>query len=229
MKKKVLPSLILNLLCLSSVILGLIFMFCGINWDKGALVTAGFEAFQYFTVDSNVLMGVIAIIFLIYEVLLVMGKIEAIPKAIYIVKLTGTVGVALTFLTVVFYLAPTYMQYGYSYFSMFVNANLFLHGLAPLLAIIAWLIFEHTDLLRVKTAVLGIIPMAIYAVFYITNAFTHIDAQGKIPFKYDWYAFCQGGVGFGLLSLFVMLLITTGIALLLYLGNRRIDLFKDKE
>ncbi len=201
-------------------------MFCGINWDKGALVTAGFEAFQYFTVDSNVLMGIVAIVFIAYELLLLKGKTKVIPKAIYIIKLAGTVGVALTFFTVVFYLAPLYMNYGYSYFSMFVNANLFLHALCPIFAMVAWIFFEHTDSIRYPQSFLGIIPMAIYAVYYVANALSRMDADGKVPFAYDWYGFAAGGVASAFLSLALMLALTSLLSFLLTLANRKINIFK---
>ena len=50
------------------------------------LEAARFRMFKFFTVESNIFMGVIALIFSIKEIKLLNGKISEIPTKLYILK-----------------------------------------------------------------------------------------------------------------------------------------------
>ena len=128
----------------------------------------------------------------------------------------GTVGVVLTFITTACFLAPFLVD---DYWILFKNSNLFFHAVIPLLSLFVWVFFEETDEIPWKQSFIGIIPMAIYAVFYCAVALSHVE-NGKVPYEYDWYGFVQGGIAYAAVSLPVMLLATYGIAYLLWLTNR---------
>ena len=189
------------------------------------LTASRVEALKFFTVDSNLLMGAAALLFGILEVLLLLGKIQKLPKWAYIVKHTGTVGVVLTFITTACFLAPFLVD---DYWLLFRNSNLFFHAVIPILSMITWVCLENTDEMTWKHSFIGVIPMAIYAVFYCATAFSHVE-DGKVPIEYDWYGFVQGGVAFAAVSLPVMLLGTFAIAYLLWLGNRGVYKLDNKK
>lgn len=187
--KKIKISLIINIIIVLIVIIGNIFMFTGIKFMPGGslLEVSKIEMFKFYTVDSNILIGIISLIFIIYENKLLKKEIREIPKLIYILKLVGTSAISLTFLTTAIFLAP---QYGF--YAMYNNNNLFFHLIVPLLSIITFIFFEKYDY-KSKHALLGIIPMFIYSIYYTVNILTHLNNDG-LTFKYDFYGFLQGNI-----------------------------------
>ena len=177
-------SLIFNIMIVILVTIGTIFMFTGFKFmpDETLLEVSTIEMFKFYTVDSNVLMGIISLIFLIYEKKLIDNKIAEIPKNIYILKLIGTSAITLTFITTAFFLTPNYGLY-----AMYNNNNLFFHLIIPLLSIITYIFFEKHDS-KYKYAFLGIIPMFIYSIFYTSNILIHLN-NGGLSFNYDFYGF----------------------------------------
>lgn len=182
--KKIKVSLILNILIVLLVILATIFMFTGFKFMPGGslLEVSKVEMFKFYTVDSNILMGIVSLIFIIYEKKLLKNKIKEIPKKVYILKLIATSGISLTFITTSFFLAPTY-----GFYAMFNNSNLLFHLVVPVLSIITYIFFEKHDN-KYKYAILGIIPMFLYSIFYTTNILIHLN-NGGLTFKYDFMAF----------------------------------------
>ena len=81
----------------------------------------GVGALKFFTVDSNILIGLSALITAIFEYKNIKSQKE-IPVKIYAFKLISTSSVTLTFLVTILYLAPI-VETGY--LSMFQNSNLF--------------------------------------------------------------------------------------------------------
>ncbi len=189
--KKIKTSVILNLLISGLVLFSTITMVAGISFMGGNKIFAStnLTAFKYFTVDSNILSGIISLIFAIYEVFFLQNKIKSIPTFVYILKLIGNVGVTLTMITTVFFLAPTAET---GFFSLFLDSNLFFHFIIPMLCIISFIFFESTDLINFKYTFAGLIPMFIYGTIYTINILTHLE-NGKTSATYDWYGFLRGG------------------------------------
>lgn len=205
-------SLISNTIIVLMVVMATIMMFTGFSFmgESVVLSSSKLSMFKYFTVDSNLLMGIISCIFIYYLV-----KKMTIPKWLYSLKLLGTVGVALTFFTVVFYLAPT-TKYGF--LSMFMNANLFYHLLVPVLSMMTFVCFEKTNSLNIKDVFFGMSCMILYGIFYVFNVFTHME-NGYVSYLYDWYFFAQGGVLGCIIVFSIMLVITFLISYFLWKRN----------
>ena len=55
-----------------------------------------------------------------------------------------------------------------TYFAYFMNSNLFMHLITPLLCIISFIFFEPAKLSFVESFT-GICPMILYAFYYIPN------------------------------------------------------------
>ena len=187
--KKIKISLILNIIIVLLVTLASIFMFTGFTFmpSKTLLEASKIEMFKFFTVDSNILVGIVSLFLIIYEIKLLKGKIGHIPKKIYILKFIATSAVTLTFLTTLLFLAP---QYGF--YAMYNNNNLFFHLIVPILALISYIFFEKYDN-KYKYAFLGIIPMFIYSIYYASMIIINLD-KGGLTFKYDFYGFLQGNI-----------------------------------
>ena len=182
---KVKISLVLNILIIILVLLGSIFMFTGFTFmpSKTLLEASKIEMFKFYTVDSNILMALISFVFVIFEI----KNDKHIPKGIYILKMVGTSAIALTFLVTLLFLAP---QYGF--YAMYNNNNLFFHLIVPVLSITTYILFEKYDN-KYRYALLGIIPMFIYSIYYTSLILINLD-NGGLTFKYDFYGFLNGNI-----------------------------------
>ncbi len=213
MKKK--ASIILNIIIVSLTILALILMFTGIKITHGVepiLETTKLGAFKFFTVQSNLFMGIMALIFIILEL-----KNKEISKNIYRLKLMSTTAVSLTFIMVVIYLGPIVPN---GIISLLQNSNLFFHLIIPILSIIDFIIFERTDKLKLKDSLYGLIPTLLYASMYTTNIIIHMK-NGIVSTKYDWYWLAQHGEKTSLISVIMIPLLTYIISLTLWKLNKR--------
>ena len=211
-------SLILNTIIVVLVTIGTIFMFTGFKFmtDATLLEASKVEMFKFYTVDSNILIGIISLILVIYEIKLLNKKIDKIPNKIYLFKFIGTAGITLTFIVTAIFLAPQYGLY-----SMYNNNNLFFHLIVPLLSIISYIVFEkHNN--KYKYAYLGILPMFIYSIFYTSNILIHLDNDG-LTFKYDFYGFLNGNLNNIYIVIPIIYLVTYIISILLITLNKKIS------
>ena len=212
-------SLVINIIIVLLTVFATIIMFTGFRFMHGSepiLETTKFGVFKFFTVDSNVFMGIVSLAFIIEETKLLKGKIKDISKTMYIFKLMSTTAVTITFLTVFLYLGP--ISDG-GIISMLQNSNLFFHFIIPVLSIITFILFEKTDKLELKNSLYGIIPTLLYASYYVTNILIHME-NGKVSPIYDWYWFVQNGVWTAFIVAPFMLLIAYITSLLLWKINK---------
>lgn len=216
--QKIKISLFFNIIIIISVAFATICMMNGIYFmgEELLLTSTGPGLFKFFTVQSNVLMGIIALVFAVCEVLVLTKKIKEIHKHLYVLKLICTVGVVLTFLTTALFLAPTSSK---GYFALFKNANLFLHLIIPVLSAVTFIFFEKTDKIKFKYVCLGVVPMLLYGIYYVINIFSHI-VDGKVIPEYDWYGFAVGGVYTIFITFPIMLIVTYLISLALWKFNK---------
>ena len=149
-----------------------------------ALTASRLGALKYFTVDSNILVGVAALLMAISQY---RGKVA---PWLYVLKLVATVGVTITMLVTVFYLGFVVST---GYFSMFQGSNFFFHLIVPLLSIIVFVFFEKTDCIAFKCNFLSFIPIVLYGIYYAVSVLTHME-NGAVQKGYDWYKFFQFGV-----------------------------------
>lgn len=179
-----------------------------------ALSAARLAMFKYYTVDSNVIMGIVAIIMARMQWQILKGKRTEISVAGYLLKLIGTVGVTLTMLVTLFFLLPT-MGVG-----VLLNSNLFLHVVNPILSIVSFVCLEKTDCLTLKHSIFGIVTLVIYAVYYVAVTVGHAPG-GIIAEGYDWYGFFVLGLKSGFVIVPIIILITYIISFFLWKFNRK--------
>ena len=107
-------------------------------WRDATLGGSGWSDLKYFTVESNLLVGVVSLVWLILR--LVKGK-EGLPKWLTYLKYLSAVSVFVTFAVVVVFLGPVY-----GYGKMYYGSNLFFHLLIPLAAIGEFALFEEGEI-----------------------------------------------------------------------------------
>ncbi len=208
MTKKYKLSLFFNIIIFVLVLIGIIFMITGFRFmgEDKLLVAKNIEAFKFFTVDSNALMGIAALIYITCQVLIEKNRIKEIPKIVYILKFVATVSISLTFTIVLFYLAP-FSNYGF--FDFYTNSNLFFHLFVPILSIITFVCFENKYEINNKTILWGFVPIFIYSIYYMIGAYSHV-VDGKVTEGYDWYGFFKSGASFmSALLVSVIMIVTT--------------------
>ena len=87
MRKRIYMSLFINIIIFLLVVIASIIMFTGFRFMFGheiALESTKLGMFRFFTVDSNIFMGIIAFVFSINEILFLKGKIKKIKLKYYI-------------------------------------------------------------------------------------------------------------------------------------------------
>lgn len=218
MKKNLKISIILNLLVFIFTLLGVIIMFTGFKFMHGVepiLETTKLGMFKFFTVDSNIFIGIVSLIFLIYEIRKLKYKKE-IPTSLYVLKLTATSSVSLTLLVVFFYFVPIT---SFQILPMIMNSNLFFHLIIPVLSIISFVFFEKTKKIEYKFTFLGLIPTLLYGIYYLINVLIHIE-NNKISPTYDFYYFVQNGIWTSIIVIPIIFVISYITNFLLWKFNK---------
>jgi len=154
-----------------------------------ALTATRLGALKYFTVDSNILVGIAALLMAVSQYCVLKGKKEKVEPWLYTFKLVATVGVAITMLVTVFYLGFVVST---GYLSMFKGSNFFFHLVIPVLSIVVFMFFEKTECIAFKCNFFSFIPLVFYGIYYAISVLTHME-NGVVQKGYDWYKFFQIG------------------------------------
>ena len=225
-RKRKLSRLMYGMIFIMTVFATII-MFSGYQFMKSydvGLESTRLGMFRFFTVDANLFMGIVSLIFMIEETKVLKGKQKEIPRLAYLLNLMSTTAVTLTFTVVFLYLGPI-SKYGIK--SMITNSNLFFHLLIPLLSILNFIFIEENEKLEKKDTIYGMLPTIIYALYYLINVLIHME-NGKVSPIYDWYWFIQNGVWTAIIVIPIIFLLTYMIAITLYIGNKKIRIDRKK-
>ena len=218
--KKLKIAIALNIIIAVLFILSFILLYYEISFMDGydfASKISRTEIFKYFTIESNLFMAVMAIIFAIDEIKILKGKLKEISLTKYILKLVSTSCVALTLTVVFVWLGPT-TPGGIK--TMLMNSNLFLHLIIPVLSIIVFIVFEKTNKMTFKHTLYGLIPLGVYGFVYLPNVITHMH-NGQISRQYDFYNYFQKGVLIAVIAFTVQYIVMYLITVLLWKFNKK--------
>ena len=107
-----------------------------------------------------------------------------VPNGILVTKFVGTAAVAITFLTVMFFLGPVV----YNYKFLLTGPDLWLHLVCPVTAILTCLLWDR-PVMRFGGVFLGVLPVLLYAGMYIY----HILLAPPEKRWEDFYGFNRDG------------------------------------
>lgn len=172
--------------------------------EAGFMATEGVQCFQYFTVDSNLFMAVTCFLHLPFLILLFLNPKKRIPEWVSLLHFLGNASTMVTFLTVCFFLGPT-QGFGL----MYVGTSFYLHALAPIFALIAYLISPRR--MRFSFAFMGVIPVLIYGAVYLVMVVLVGPANGGWN---DFYGFNVNNMW--PLTFLVMILLSLLLSYLLF-------------
>lgn len=152
---------------------------------KGNMQGSSAHCFVYFTVDSNILAALACAAML---AVLVRRKVcsAPVPRWAILFKYVGTAAVSVTLFTVLLFLGPL-MGYG----AMFAGANLFMHLVSPLLAIVSLVLLETQPPLLRRSVWLGLLPTFVYGTLYLIMVIVIGAENGGWT---DFYGFNMGGL-----------------------------------
>ena len=121
----------------------------------------GLRTFCMFTVNSNILMGASMALVFPYSLDGLRKHNFHLPRWVVDLVYAGVTAVALTFLISLFVLAPVK-----GFVLIFTGSRFFLHGLCPILAIVAFCFFISEQRIRFRDTLFALVPVLIYAVLY---------------------------------------------------------------
>ena len=132
--------------------------------EPNALIQeVGIKTFRMFTVLSNILMALAAALSIPFAVDGIRNRNFHLSRWIVNLSFVSVTGVSLTFLLSLCLLAP---QMGFVRI-MVAEGNLFLHTLVPILSILSFIFINDYHTVRIRTSLVAIIPVSIYAVIYL--------------------------------------------------------------
>ena len=147
-KKKI--SILLNILIVFLEIIGFVITYV-INKKI---------SIEFYTEDSNILALITSSIFVIY----MLNKKE-IPRWLKLLKYATTICLSVTFIVVIFILAPMY-NFNYPYL-LFHNSLLYQHLLCPILSIITFIYFDNLGDFNIKDNFTSLSLTLLYAIILI--------------------------------------------------------------
>ena len=191
-KIKNVVSLIMN----SLIVIMTVFILTGVFlWNTDKLIKHSYETFKFFTTDSNILSAIAALVIVIFQIRILRGKADEIPRWAVILKYIGATSVMVTFATVMLFLGPMY-----TYFFVLKGNSLYMHLFGPLLALVSIWFFEPYCMIRKREIHLAVLPMAIYGAVYLTE----VLIIGFFGGWDDFYGFNTGGMWYVSISLMII-------------------------
>lgn len=227
MDKKQQISITLCIVIFLMAVAGSIMCFGEIYVVQTKALEHGILFLKFFTVQSNVLGGISALLYVIF-LLRANKKQTKIPTWVHVLRYIATIDLTITFLVVALFLGFITDE---GYFSMYANANFFFHLAVPVLSFVSFCFFEKAPKFKFSFTFLGIIHLALYSIFYLIVVLTHYDYQtGKIDLYYDWYGFAQLGLPIAFVAAVVVIGLGFLVAFLLYkINNKQSKKVQQKE
>lgn len=127
----------------------------------------GLISFSYFTILSNIYLDIMVFIFLIKDIITLKKDKFKLPKIAYISRFYSVIAIFLTFFVFMFILAPVYSKGFIGAYTMDNYGSIFVHLLAPVLAIIDFLFFDNEEVIEYKYSFFSTIPPLCYVVFVV--------------------------------------------------------------
>lgn len=175
----------------------------------------GLGYFKPYTIDTNVLNGIVSLMMVSFNIYNLIENKDELPRFLVVGQLISTVGVTVTFLTVIFFLSP--MQYinNGGFIWLFRDDMFFFHFLNPILSIINFVYIDRKYHLSNKEIFIGMLTTILYSFVYAYYVLIKKSWS-------DFYGFTFGGkLYMGLISIFIMYLVTFLISYLLVKLNAK--------
>ena len=165
--KKVL-SLSFTFITVILSVIGLVLYYSNSTFDPSKA-----QAFLPFTVNSNIFLAVVGLVFLVIGFVYLVND-KPLPQWLMQFKLAATTLISITLLTVVFYLAPIWDLTDISVV-YYQGCNLFLHVLAPVIAIFGFCLFDVETKIKWRWIWISVVLLIAYIGGYASIVFINED------------------------------------------------------
>lgn len=196
---KALSKIIIKAALVVVGILGIVFT------AQSSAFMGGGSVFFFFTVQSNIFIIAMALIFLINEIVLLITKKSFINQTLLFIKYVATVAITVTFLVFFTMLAPLM---GVDYLLSFNNFSL--HAIVPILAIVDFILFDTDINLTYPNSLLATISPISYVIFVYVGAIFKLQYGENLYYPYFFLDFETNGFlfekGFGIIPWILILL-----------------------
>ena len=172
------------------------------------LIAENLEYLKYFTVLSNLLGGLTALIYAVALALRLCRVIRRVPGWVTLLKYVSATLLALTFCVVLCYIGP---KTGFR--SAYRGANLWYHLIIPVLSVGDFVLLDRSGRLTLSATLLPLIPTALYGGCYLANLIH--NGYGGRGHPNDWYGFADNGAAGVYVVLAGMLAACWGLAWLI--------------
>lgn len=163
----------------------------------------GIGCLIYYTQESNIILLIASILYLLASVQLQKSK-KPIPHYIGLIKYVAACSVTVTFVVVLTVLAPTRISEGMGAVIWVIcgGSNLFHHMLCPILGVISWLIVDEKTTLKFKEVIIASSTTFLYAVVtIILNVLRVMEGPYVFLYVYEqpvymsviWFILIVGG------------------------------------
>ena len=180
-------------------ILGIVFT------AQSSAFMGGGSVFFFFTVQSNIFIIAMALIFLVNEIVVLVTNKGFINQTLRHINYVATVAITVTFLVFFTMLAPLM---GVDYLLSFNNFSL--HAIVPILAIIDFIIFDTDINLTYSNSLLATIAPISYVIFVYVGAIFKLQYGENLYYPYFFLDFETNGFlfekGFGIIPWILLLL-----------------------
>lgn len=150
-----------------TIIMIIIRALCIILFPLSYLVDELSGELTYFTVQSNIFVLVVMAVFIVFDILKLLGKNIKPPKFMYVIKLVSTTAICITFIIYGVVLTPV-LFINNSAYVVFSYSSIVMHQVIPIVAVVDWLL-DETD----KKFSFGFTPVPmVFGVYYFI--FTNI-------------------------------------------------------
>lgn len=171
--KKLILSLSIKLLITICSFVGV-----GICLTNASSFMGGATTLLYFTIQSNIWIGVTCLVASIIMILELKRNIKIAKQWMYVVKMVFTVAITLTGVVFCFVLAPTMSTAAWSL------ANILTHVIVPVLAIIDFFLYDNMVHFKKKHCLYAAIPPLYYLIFSSIGYVANWDFGGGNNYPY---------------------------------------------
>ncbi len=168
-----------------------------------------FECLKYFTVQSNLIAALTALLMLYFNIESLVTGHAAVPYWMSVFKFTGATAVMLTFTVVMTLLTPAV-----GLKLLLEGGSLYMHLITPLVAALTFIVFECTNTLDWYSLLFAIIPVVYYAILYFVMVVIVKEDRGGWQ---DFYGFNKGGKWY--FSCVIVIGMAVGLAILIRFGH----------
>lgn len=167
----------------------------------------GLASLKYYTTLSNLFAGITSLMTAVF--LIVTGSARQLPKWLALLKYSSTMSILFTFIVVMVFLGP---RIGYR--PLMEQEQLFLHAVAPLLAVFSFFICKQFPELKTGDSFAAVVPTLLYAIGYVANIYKNGIGEGEDT--NDWYGFAIGGIKSVPVAFVIIMIAAWAVALILF-------------